>query len=89
VLGVGRDFARQLRQRIGQSKPAQPEHAGEVRRQRAAIVVKVVERVGDALLIVVKSGTGAEGGVDVQQHIVGCVAQAGVETGRQILRGER
>jgi UDP-N-acetyl-D-mannosaminuronic acid transferase (WecB/TagA/CpsF family) len=87
TLGISRHLARQLRQHIRQARSAQSEDGCEVRRQRTAAVVEIVESVRDVLLIAIEAAAGAEGrGKIIEQYVVGRVTQAGAAEIRQIHR---
>jgi hypothetical protein len=75
-----RRLAGQLAQRSGEIGPGQPEQAGKIRRQHAAVVEKAVDRSGDVHLVLVQAiRRFPERRGQVQEYVVCAIAQTGVE----------
>ena len=91
LLAANSGFARHLRQRVRERSATQPEQVDEARRQRAAIVEEFVERGRNVLLVAIdrRACRNPEHRVEVEQHVIAGVAQAGGEAGRQAGRGKR
>ena len=92
LLGAGRGLARKLGERIAEIAAGQAEHAHESRRQRAAAVEEVVERIGDVPLIDAQAAGRdlllPQRGGEVEDHVACGVAQIGGEACRQVGRGQ-